>query len=611
MMMKKRKAVSVLALTVTIISGCMPRKDFKKTSEEVSESAPTEISPEQTLEAPVSPDFSDVGALYSSLGPIPAEYKTEGAMRDGRYWSYLSGQKQAELQAYLAANKAGLDAFIKNPVAANGAPALIFRLLPDVMPHIFSNAKFEAATGYYRVNPSDPLPYGFAFTKAPSAAGGPPSPLLVQVSCAACHTGRVVGPRGNIQTIVGAPSTVADINGYKSTLTQAVRDPAYTLEKFAAALASKKDGELYGPDRILEEKTDRAIFQAAGAGLLQAFKDGLIQRAEYTAKTAGAYSLKGDLRTLARSPGHIDFPIAVALATAPPAEVLADPINNLKKYFPPMAGVADIMSIWQQEKRNFAQWDGNLKNKLTRNLGAEVGVAGDPKVVNFPNALITTEFVEKLPAPSYPFKVDMIKATEGKKIYDKACASCHENEYFMPVAKAGTEPGRAIGLTKDTRLLLTAALRMACSDKTLSDCLVPDNEMVVPREENPGYISLPLTGIWARAPYLHNGSVPTLWHLLSGERPEEFQLNDLGFDQKFVGFNWEIKAQESSKGQNDKPSQNSSSVSSTGNFVVRYDTKIPGFGNKGHSDKDVFNGGIDFRSEPAKLDALLEYLKTL
>jgi hypothetical protein len=47
-----------------------------------------------------------------------------------------------------------------------------------------------------------------------------------------------------------------------------------------------------------------------------------------------------------------------------------------------------------------------------------------------------------------------------------------------------------------------------------------------------------LYGIWATAPYLHNGSVPNLWELLTPpkDRKTTFKVGSLTFDQKNVGF---------------------------------------------------------------------------
>ncbi len=47
----------------------------------------------------------------------------------------------------------------------------------------------------------------------------------------------------------------------------------------------------------------------------------------------------------------------------------------------------------------------------------------------------------------------------------------------------------------------------------------------------------PLNGIWATAPYLHNGSVPTLWHLLHpAERPAVWKRTEDGYDQARIGL---------------------------------------------------------------------------
>jgi hypothetical protein len=611
--MMKMKRTSSLALIASLwMNGCTKK------------SPPADVDAETNTDAQASdvlsaPHHDEVAQYYGQGYDIPDELKTEEALRNGQLWAYLSRKRDAERAAYFEQNQAGYDAFVKAPMSLNGAPAVLFRLLPEVMPEFFSDANFERITGYYKLNPSDFLPYGFAYTKAPAVAGGAPSPLMVTVSCAACHTGRVQDESGQVKQILGGPSSVADINGYRSLLGQIVQNPNYTVEKFTAALLAKKDGELYGPDRIAEEKIDKAIFlgtpqsPAMGAALMQQFKDAFVKRGAYAAQTAGAYTFKNDQRLMYSSPGRVDFAAAVALAAAPVDEILADPAAGLQKYFPAAPGVGEIMSVWRQDQRAFAQWDGNLKNRLTRNLGAELGIAGDAKLVNFPNAVATTDFVEKMPAPAYPFKVDLRKAAEGRAIYEKACASCHESEKFIPLAVIGTEPGRASGLTKDMRPVAVATLNEACQDKSLPDCNVPDDDVVVPRENNPGYISVNLSGIWARAPYLHNGSVPTLYHLLvAEERPTEFQLNNFSYDEKWLGFQWRLNAsdRDDDAGQND-PGQNSGKTPGKSGHVVRFDTRIQGYGNAGHSDIKVFNGGIDFRQDKRKLDALIEYMKTL
>src|SRR5690606_33042997 len=98
-----------------------------------------------------------------------------------------------------------------------------------------------------------------------------------------------------------------------------------------------------------------------------------------------------------------------------------------------------------------------------------------------------------------------------------------------------------------------------------------------------------LDGIWARAPYLHNGSVPTLYHLLVPEsRPTEFVRGNIHYDTERVGFAWDAAA----AGQK---------------YTHWFDTGLAGRSNAGHTDFL----GIDWSSRPDDLGDLLDYLKTL
>jgi hypothetical protein len=113
-------------------------------------------------------------------------------------------------------------------------------------------------------------------------------------------------------------------------------------------------------------------------------------------------------------------------------------------------------------------------------------------------------------------------------------------------------------------------------------------------EPQDGYVAPPLDGIWATAPYLHNGSVPTLAALLeSGTRPKfwtrSFESTD--FDEGAVGWKFTALA----AGQDAEPD--------AAKRVLIYDTTKPGYGNGGHGFGDVLSA--------ADRSALIEYLKTL
>ncbi|MEM7044575.1 MAG: cytochrome C oxidase subunit III, partial [Pseudomonadota bacterium] len=101
----------------------------------------------------------------------------------------------------------------------------------------------------------------------------------------------------------------------------------------------------------------------------------------------------------------------------------------------------------------------------------------------------------------------------------------------------------------------------------------------------PCYKARPLNGIWATAPYLHNGSVRTLEQLLlpADRREAMFKVGSRAFDPDAIGF----------------MNEGASTL----------DTSLPGNANVGH-DGPIY--GNDFFAEhPERRRALLEYLKSL
>jgi hypothetical protein len=118
-----------------------------------------------------------------------------------------------------------------------------------------------------------------------------------------------------------------------------------------------------------------------------------------------------------------------------------------------------------------------------------------------------------------------------------------------------------------------------------ANCLSDDSEILA-------YKARPLDGIWATAPYLHNGSVPTLWHLLlpARQRPKSFWLGTQDYDAVNVGYVWDKKP----------AGQSFEFRTEDANGKV-----INGNANSGHE------YGVARLSEGDNRKALLEYLKTL
>ena len=126
-----------------------------------------------------------------------------------------------------------------------------------------------------------------------------------------------------------------------------------------------------------------------------------------------------------------------------------------------------------------------------------------------------------------------------------------------------------------------------------------------------GYKADMLHGIWARAPYLHNGSVPTLAHLLCAPvRPARFLRGVLYYDDAMGGFEWAIRPRERYSAHDSQ-------------LVKEYDTTVFGRSNAGHEygaglcpdlsglhplrDRDE----IARRIGASRAGDLIEYLKTM
>src|SRR5207237_322074 len=119
---------------------------------------------------------------------------------------------------------------------------------------------------------------------------------------------------------------------------------------------------------------------------------------------------------------------------------------------------------------------------------------------------------------------------KGKLIYARHCAECHEvgrphTNKPIPIDEIGTDRERM-----DTWIQSAAAE----ANRRVKEMGIERQDMV----KQSGYCSPPLDGVWMRAPYLHNGSVPTLRDLLEpvAQRSTSFYRGFDVFDPVNVGF---------------------------------------------------------------------------
>lgn len=268
-----------------------------------------------------------------------------------------------------------------------------------------------------------------------------------------------------------------------------------------------------------------------------------------------------------------------------------DDAMNLTKYFmieAPMDdsfGPTDMPSVWnlykykadQGNRMNFAgdSYDAYsvIFDSAMGLLGAEPRDKGDfVDQVKWLN-----RYLGELPAPAYPLPIDKALAAQGEAVFAAECASCHKSERTgtpIPIAEVGTDPERIATWGPEHAKAANAVVReMGLERRGLVE------------EPLVGYVAAYLDGIWLRAPYLHNGSVPTLADLLTppAQRPKVFWRGYDLLDPERVGF--VVQGPEAER------------------VGTRYDTSERAGGSQGHD----FGTALPTESKRA----LIEYLKTL
>lgn len=241
-------------------------------------------------------------------------------------------------------------------------------------------------------------------------------------------------------------------------------------------------------------------------------------------------------------------------------------------------GNSDMMSLWNQKQHEgFAlHWDG-LETSLTETVreGA-IGDGATRKSIDIEGLDRVEQYITDLDPPEFPFAINQTLAVQGQPLFEQNCAVCHafggeRTGSVIPLAEIGTDRHRLDMWTQEAADVYNAYAEGYDWD---FDYL----------RKTDGYLAVSLDGLWLRAPYLHNGSVPSLQDLL--EKPENrtpvfYRSYDV-YDSETVGF--------VSQGPEAE------------RVGFKYDTRVTGNSNQGHL------YGTDFSVDEKA--ALIEYLKT-
>jgi hypothetical protein len=424
----------------------------------------------------------------------------------------------------------------------NGVPYWIWKVLPELFADKLPDRGYTSL-GFIQ-EPGKDLPIGFSKRRVFIDRVG--------LNCAVCHTGTIrATPNSEHQVMTAMPANVVNLEGYANFISATALD-----ERFTA-------------NRMLPE------IERISGGLNPIQK--LIYRYIAIPQTRDALINQGNQLSFLNNnpewgPGRVDT---------------FNPYKAIQFHFPmdklrqdELIGTSDFPSIWNQQPREGLQlhWDGNNSSVDERNKSAALGAGVTPTTIDLPRIQRVADWLWELPPPAYPYEINETLAAKGEPLFQNNCASCHafgskQIGKVVPIQEIGTDPYRLDSYTYETlsnqnTLYTGYPWRFKNFRKT------------------DGYANAPLDGIWLRAPYLHNGSVPTLRDLLEvpEKRPKEFYRGYDVSDREKVGFVSNVAEENGKK-------------------YFKFDTTLPGNSNSGHL------YGTELSS--TEKDALVEYMKKL
>jgi hypothetical protein len=441
-------------------------------------------------------------------------------------------------------------------------------------------------------------PYGWPIgisVSDPKTTNGIP---MAGMTCAICHTGQIE-----------YKGTAVRIEGGQGMF----RVSVFLDDTFSAFVATSKD------------PTRRARFFA------EAIKAGYPanrMEADFTASVA-AFDAVADNAKPGRNEGPGRNDALQGIANRIFFNALMEPANKRPRTAP-----VSFPYLWDIGRLSWVEYNGSLtSDSLSRNILQALGVGTKTQIVDprtgvlnpepgrwdtsiqLGNLLWIEKTFERLRAPTWPAAVlgsiDQSKAQRGRQLFAANCAGCHGIKELpdggwdvtvIPLKKIGTDPNQAtqwsantydgtkVGLSKqahgvDSDVVVNAIRkRLYAVNNTPAAEQVADVKYVAPC----GYRARPLIGVWATPPFLHNGSVRTVFDLLSDTRPAKFTFGGSEYDPIHLGFT-----------EDQSP------------HSMLLDTSLPGDSNAGHwwTDDKSRPGRIGPKLADADKYALIEYLK--
>jgi mono/diheme cytochrome c family protein len=251
---------------------------------------------------------------------------------------------------------------------------------------------------------------------------------------------------------------------------------------------------------------------------------------------------------------------------------------------PPVVVVpVDVPPWWRMQKKNAMFYTAAGRGDHARVMMTAstlcVDSVDDAKAIDayFPDI---AAYINTIVPPKFPYAIDSDLASTGQGVFEQNCARCHGT-----YGANGTYPNLVISLADvqtDPFLATGAAQFAGMYEDWFNGSFYGE---IAQLDSLDGYYAPPLDGIWATAPYLHNGSIPTIAALLdSSTRPTYWtrSFDSTDYDPAALGWNF---------------------TTLTAAQAKAYDTTQGGYSNSGHTYGDALTD--------SERNAVLEYLKTL
>jgi hypothetical protein len=402
----------------------------------------------------------------------------------------------------------------------------------------------------------DRLPIGFTKTVFADDPRGVKEYL--GITCAFCHTGELhVSTKGHGRLALYVDGGASMQNNPKflaalgASLAATISDDA-KLSRFATGVLKERNSE-----------ENKARLKKSLLDLINTMKE----RSQPEQQEWGV----GRFDALNRGSNLVFMPLARA---------------NQEKVNAPVS----IPPLWNVHLYDWVQWNGAIQNPVARNVAQVIGIGSglflnppyqdpkDPKGLLLmkrpPDPFASSLDIDKLQQlermvatikpPRWPEEffgeIDLAKAMEGKKLYRDNCKHCHvpklleaPNKFgqrfrmnIIDAAEVGTDDAY---LNFSKRTVATGVLERDFEAKSLSAVQASSwltTTLMVRWLTDPGpnkwqsygLLARPHAGVWATPPFLHNGSVPTLYEVLSPveERTPCFYLGDLEYDPIKAGY---------------------------------------------------------------------------